>query len=239
MKHLIIFLAYQNTEIVIKSFESIFDSEFDYFIIENFSENSDEIKSFFLNKNLLGYIQFEENIAANAINIFIKDFFYLFNDYEYVTITDGDLYVFDIKNCMREIKSAFIDENCMVSGASLYQGNNYKNINRIIGIEYYLDYMKNNDNLEEKSIFGKTGNYLLTFNKNSFNILNDIHYIDTNIYKKINDNSGNYYRTNKNLVYHLTWDLYFDGNNYYEFKKNNIDEIWSFKSENFNYNRII
>lgn len=47
MKHICVFLAYQNIEHIKTSFESMYLDSVDYFIVENFSENSDSIKEFF------------------------------------------------------------------------------------------------------------------------------------------------------------------------------------------------
>ena len=69
MKHICIFFIYNNLEHIIKSFESIQDPNVDYFIIENKSDNSSKIQEYFFTKNLKGYIQFEENISNNAMDV--------------------------------------------------------------------------------------------------------------------------------------------------------------------------
>jgi hypothetical protein len=59
------------------------------------------------------------------------------------------------------------------------------------------------------------------------------------IFKKATENGGKCFKTTKNVAYHLTWDLYFDGNPYYENKKNNLVEIWAESNEDFKYNKIV
>jgi hypothetical protein len=120
-------------------------------------------------------------------------------------------------------------------------GNNYLNTasNRIIGIQPYVDYMKNKVDDRPESVSGRTGGYLLTFNNKTLFLIKNIHFIDTNIFNNAKQNGGECFRTTKNVAYHLTWDLYFDGNYYYEWKKENLTQIWSESDEDFKYNKII
>jgi phosphosulfolactate synthase (CoM biosynthesis protein A) len=109
MKHICVFFIYNNLEHIIKSFESIQCPNIDYFIIENKSDNSSKIQEYFFTKNLKGYIQFEENISNNAIEIFLKDYKELLLEYDYITITDGDIEIKDINSTFKELikKSRF------------------------------------------------------------------------------------------------------------------------------------
>jgi hypothetical protein len=241
MKHIIVFLAFENLDIVKTSFDSIKTANADFFVIENHSENSHLIKEYFSGENLIGYIQFEKNARANALNVFVRDYYDLLSKYDFITITDGDIFVYDIKETFGEIISAFNHPQCYVSGVSLYSGNNYLNIgsNRIVGIQPYIDHMMSKVNIESASTFGKTGCVLLTFSNKTLFLIKDIHFIDTNIFNKANRNGGVSFKTTKNLAYHLTWDLYFDGNPYYENKKKNLVEIWAYSDEDFKYNKIV
>ena len=47
MKHIIVFLAFENLDIVKTSFDSIKTANADFFVIENHSENSHLIKEYF------------------------------------------------------------------------------------------------------------------------------------------------------------------------------------------------
>jgi penicillin-binding protein-related factor A (putative recombinase) len=241
MKHIIVVLAYEHLDIIKTSFDSLKTANADFFVVENGSVNSDVIKEYFLGEKLMGYIQFEKNARANALNIFVRDYYELLSQYDFVSITDGDLFFYDIKETLKEITSTFENPKCYVCGSSLYNGNNYlnKGSDRVVGIQPYIDHMKSKAGVKPKSTFGRTGGYLLTFTKKSLFLIKDIHFIDTNIFNKANANGGQCFRTTKNVAYHLTWDLYFDGNPYYEYKKKNIVEIWSKSDEDFKYNKII
>ena len=48
---------------------------------------------------------------------------------------------------------------------------------------------------------------------------------------------GRWFKTNKNIAYHLTWDLYYEGNEYFEWKKQVFDKIW-FTEKHSNYKII-
>lgn len=240
MKHIIVFLAFENLDIIKNSFNSIKTADADFFVIENHSENSHLIKEYFSREKLIGYIQFEKNARANALNVFVRDYYDLLSKYDFITITDGDLFVYDIKETFNEIISAFNHPKCYVSGVSLYQGNSYlKATNRVVGIQPYINYMMGKANIEPEPIVGKTGCTLLTLSNKTLFLIKDIHFIDTNIFKKANINGGESFMTTKNLAYHLTWDLYFDGNPYYENKKKNLVEIWAYSDEDFKYNKIV
>lgn len=238
MKHIIVFLAFEDVDIIKTSFDSLKYANADFFIIENHSKNSDKIKEYFLKQKLKGYIQFEKNARANAVNIFIRDYYNLLLEYDFITITDGDLFVYDIKQTINEIISTFSNSQCYVCGASLYMGNLYTDPNKVIGLQPYIDHMLSKVNVVPASTLGRTGCYLLTFNKKTLFLIKDIHFIDTNIFNNAVKHGGKCFKTTKNLAYHLTWDLYFDGNPYYENKKNNLVEIWSHSNENFKYNKL-
>lgn len=236
MRHICVFLAYQNIDHIKLSFDSLYLESIDYFIVENYSENSDLIKQYFLDKKIKGYIQFEKNISATAIDIFINDFYSLLCEYDIITITDGDLYVYDIKSAFDEIINNLMLPNIGISSISLFQDNNYISKNRVVGIDNYIN--KQKTNTIGIPIFTNNGNYLTTFKKQDIGNLKQIHYIDSIIYNHFLTLNKKSVATSKNLAYHLTWDLYFDGNSYYEWKKNVITHIWNNK-EKCNYNRII
>ena len=241
MKHIVVFLAFENLDIIRTSFDSLKTADADFFVVENHSENSHLIKEYFSNQKLVGYIQFNKNAGANALNVFVRDYYDLLSEYDFITYTDGDLFLYDIKETFKEIISTFKDPECYVCGVSLYHGNSYlnKGPNRVVGIQPYIDFMKSRSDIEPLSTFGKTGAHLLTFTNKTLFLIKNIHFIDTHIFNKAVKNGGKYFKTTKNVAYHLTWDLYFDGNPYYENKKNNLVKIWSQSSENFKYNKII
>jgi hypothetical protein len=235
-KHLIVFLAYQHLDIICKSFESIKDVDSDIFIVENQSENSRAIADYFQDKNHFGYIQFYENIANSSMSIFIADFWYLIEQYEFVTFTDGDLYVYDVKSMFDEIFDAFKDPQVVVSSADLWQGNNYLNEKRL-GLEIFNIENKYNTELFG-SIKGHTGNFFITLKNKDIGLLKQNKlYLDSFLAETVNRLNRTWYKVNKNKVYHLTWDLYYDGNPYFEFKKQVFDKIW-FKEQYSGYDVI-
>jgi hypothetical protein len=237
MKHIIIFLAFRNFDIIKNSFESLSKYEnADFFIVENFSENSKIIEEYFFTKNLKGYIQFEENAAANAINIFNEKYYTLLEEYDIITYTDGDIICHDIADTFNEILENFNNQNCIVSSCDLWLGNYYTNKNKK-GLDEYYEDMKKETN--KKDNIGQTGGTLLTLQKKHLYLLKDLHFIDSNIHNKIKSINGLWYRTLKNLAYHLTWDLYVNGNEYYEWKKHVYPKIWEKNNKEFKFKILI
>lgn len=232
-KHLIVFVAYQHLGIISESFESIKDLDSDIFIIENQSENSKAIAEYFQDKNKIGYIQFHENIANSCVSIFITDYWELIQQYKYVTFTDGDLYVHDAKAMFEEIFDAFKNPEVIISSADLWQGNNYQNSERL-GLESFIDQSNNNQELFG-SVQGHTGNFFITIKQKDINLLrqNKI-YLDSFLAQRVNAMNRSWFKVNRNKVYHLTWDLYYEGNPYYEFKKQVFNTIW-FKEHHSGY----
>ena len=232
-KHLIVFVAYQHLDIISKSFESIKDVDADIFIVENQSENSREIADYFEDKNLVGYIQFHENIANSCMSIFIAHYWELIQQYEYVTLTDGDLYVHDAKAMFNEIFDAFKNPEVIISSADLWQGNNYTNSVRL-DLERFVNESKCNRALFG-SIQGHTGNFFITIKQQDINLVrqNKI-YLDSFLAESVNAMNRTWFKVNRNKVYHLTWDLYYDGNPYFEFKKEVFNKIW-FKEHHSGY----
>jgi hypothetical protein len=226
MKHICVFLAYQNFEHIKMSFESMYLDSIDYFIIENKSDKSNEIRNFFESKKLKGYIQFQKNIAANAVNIFIKDFYNLLMEYDIITITDGDLYIYNIQDAFLEIINNLLMPGVGISTISLFQDNNYLSSNRTIGIDNYIN--KQSTSLAGKiPTFIQNGNYLSSFKRDDLHILKNIYYQDVKIFEAFIQQNKKSVATSKNLAYHLTWDLYHDNNPYYQYKINVINHIWN------------
>ena len=235
-KHLILFIAYKHVDIIKSSLNSIINyKDSDIFVIENKSENSIELETYFSGKNLLGYVQFEENIANSAITIFIREFWDLIIQYEYVTITDGDLFIADINETFKEIISAFQNPEIIVSSSELWQGNNYQNEVRLSEKEYLEDASINQR--EFGSIEGITGAFLITVQNKHLDAIRGYLFVDNYLANKVNSMQGKWFKTNKNLAYHLTWDLYYEGNEYFEFKKQVYDKIW-FIEKHSNYKII-
>lgn len=226
--HVCIFLAYNNVEHVKRSFNSMHMPGMDYFIVENKSENSDEIREYFAGKDVVQHVVFEENIAANAIRIVIDEFYETFSKYEYVTITDGDIFVYNMRETMREILDNLSDPSVMVSSAWMYEGNDYLREDRIEGVDHYILEMIERRNYPTGAVDGNGENILLTVRGSDLAHMLGMQYLDRFIHKMVMDNGKRWVHTARSRVYHLTWDLYHHGNEYYEFKKSFIDmDGWS------------
>lgn len=237
MRQICIFLAYQQIEIIKTSFESLKQMDVDFFIIENNSENSDEIKEYFLQQNLVGYIQFHENAAAQAVTIFMKDYFDFISNYDYITYTDGDFYLHNPKETMSEIINAFNNSGCLISSCALFMGNDYSSKYRIIGLDNYNKVMEDST-LPFGNIVGQTGGSLITVKRENLSLFTSFHFIDSYLWGRVRDAGGLWFRTTKNLAYHLTWDLYQDGNPYYIWKQQVYPTIWLESNKIFKYTVI-
>jgi hypothetical protein len=238
-KHIIVFIAFYDLNIIKKSFECLENLDSDIFIVENKSPYSKDIEEYFKDKNIIGYIQFNENVANNCIPLFNKDYSSLLNEYEYITYTDGDLYVIDANDMFNEIFDSFKYGDIMVSSSEAWLGNCYLDENNnLIPVESrsdftdYLNEMKEN-NKEfgcKPSIMNKTScHFFITLKKQDLrHIYKMERYSDGAIYSLVVHNlKRKWYKTNKNIVYHIQWDSYYDGNEYYEWKKKVNATIWN------------
>ena len=246
-KHILVFLAFNNVEHIKKSFDSMYCDDIDYFIIENKSKYSEEIQNYFLKQkeignNIVKYIQFEKNIAANAVNIAIKDYITFFKQYEYFTYTDGDYYIYDIKSTIQEILSAFSHPDCAISSVELYPFSNWRqHSNRILGVEHYINYMRARENISPISRIGIGVPSLMTLSQKDLGIIENIYFLDGNIRARLHAIGRTWYITAKNLSYHLTDECCYDefrGDEYMTWKRNVGNIIWNI-TENSDYVVII
>lgn len=235
--HICVFLAFRNVNDIKMSFDSMYHDEMDFIILENHSDNSDEICEYFKDKKLRGYIKYEDNAALCAFNIFIRDHREILLEYDYITITDGDLYFYDIREAFNEIRDGLDKEDCIIASASLYNGNNYSNKNRIIGVDSYNDIMRDRT-VEFGCHEGKTQCNVMTLKKENLSLIEDMYFGDTHVFRKVQSWGKKWYRTSRCLAYHLTWDLYVEGNEYYEWKMKVLATIWKITGE-FEYAYIV
>lgn len=240
-KHILIFFCFNNVEHIKMSFNSMYQSDIDYFIVENKSGYSEEIKNYFLIKasdNVVGYIQFEKNISSNAINIFLRKYGDFLRKYEYITFTDGDYYVYDMKSTMQEILQAFNHSDCAISSADLYLGNQLNNPNKIVGTQHYDEFMKSRSGMTLNNVIGIGIPSLMTLQKKDLYILESIYYFDGNIRNKVSEVGKQWYITTKNLTYCLTCDISYAGHPYYDWKRSIGHAIWQITEES-NYKILI
>ncbi len=235
-KHLVVFLAFQYPAIISRSFDSLENIDADFFIVENKTDRSPEIENYFKNKSLIGYIQFQNNIANSAMTIFIKEYIAMLQEYQFITFTDGDLFVANAKDIFDEIFEAFgRNPEIAVSSADLWTGNDYRNTVKLDDKDYLKD--ATNNNRIFGSIEGNTGNFLLTVQNHDLNLVSNMIFVDSFISQKVNANNRRWYKTQKHLAYHLTWDLYIEGHEYYEWKKQVYNTIW-FKEQHSDFKKI-
>jgi hypothetical protein len=236
-KHVVIFLAFLNADDVITSFDSIKNVDgVDYIIVENDSENHPQIKEYFISneQNIKSYFYFEKNISSTAIDVIISNLYNELMNYDYITITDGDLYVYDFNDLLKELRGILDnDPSVMVASSSLWTKNDYNlpNSRRVIGIQPYVENQIHNRNITWGAHYKISANNFVTIRKQHLIHLLDIHYIDTTIYHKATSLNMRWAQTVRNSSYHLTWDKYIDGHPYYEWKKKVINHIWNPKEK--------
>jgi hypothetical protein len=237
-KHIIVFVAFYHLETIKKSFECLENLDSDIFIVENKSPYSKDIEEYFKDKNIIGYIQFNENVANNCIPLFNKEYNSLLNQYDFITYTDGDLYVINAKDMFDEIFSSFKFGETMICSSDAWLGNYHldesKNILPLDSRKNFDDYIK--EMKEEVREFGckpseinkTTCHFFITIKKQDLQHIYKLdRYSDGSLYSlAVMNLKRKWYKTFKNLVYHIHWDLYYDGNEYYEWKKTVIKTIW-------------
>jgi len=231
-KHICILWCFKNVEHIIQCFTSIYRPETDYFIVENKSEKSDLIKDFFLRQRLAGYIQFEENIADNAVRLFLNDFEPLLRKYEYITFSDGDLLADNAESLFSEIFRILRHPEVGICTADL----------KLFNFPHHLakphEWLPLPTGATNEYIECPTGAHFMTMKIGNLPIL-------TTPAKSI-DGSFRYQcalmglkwaKTRFNKVKHLTWDYYVQGHEYYEFRKKN-PQIFN-QTKTCNYKQLI
>ncbi len=207
MSHIVVFQAFYTLDHIRQSFESMQTEGVDYYVLENLSPYSDSIRDYFMTKNLKGYIQFEENIGSNAMNIFLRDKWDILKGYDLITITEGDLYIYNIRSLIEEVRMGLTMPNVKVSAAGLYYGNTPDSgTSRQIGLDYYLNQQVSAANNPLGNGYGGGGVHFLTFTRDTIDCIRGTYFNDWAIYEAVN-RAGRGVHTNRNKAYHLTWDL--------------------------------
>ena len=232
MKHACILFCYNNYEHIITSYESLRTPGIDFFVLENKSMYSEKIESYFKTQDIKGYVQFEENISNNAIPVYFKNYKHLFTDYDYLTFTDCDLEVKDSSNTFSEIVKNLNIERVGMSCVDLSMENFPYHIPGSEG------WIPNPRNITNDFTECPTGGHLLTLKKENFDVFfNTDPFLDSILVSVIASKNLIWVKTKVNKAKHLTWDLYREGEEYYQFKKNN-QHIWN-HSATSNYVQII
>lgn len=188
----------------------------DYFIIENRSPNSPQIEAFFIIQRLKGYIQFKENIADNAVKIFLKDYKELLQQYQYVTYTDADLLIDNISFTFAEIVGILQNKEIGACAVDLKMSN----------FPHHLakpsDWLPEPTNMTADYIECATGVHLMTLRNENLDIMLNAPKAMDNAFRMACASKGlKWVKTKISKAYHLTWDYYVKGHPYYEFRIKN------------------
>lgn len=218
-RHICILICFNNVEHIKKCYESLYSESIDFFIVENYSSNSEKIKEFFIDKNIIGYIQFEKNITHKAVSIFISNYVNILDQYEYITFSDCDLIVDNSEQTFEEIIKNLEFKDVIISCVDIKMSNLPKVPNSNNWIPKPL-------NVTNEYIEGACGTHLMTFKRENIWLIKNTKFLDSIIRDRVYNNNKKWVKTLKNKAYHLTWDLYFDGSDYYDYKLNNSD-IWN------------
>lgn len=188
----------------------------DYFIVENRSPNSPQIEAFFLLQRLKGYIQFEKNIADNAVKIFFRDYEPLLKQYQYISFSDADLLISNTTDTFQEIWQILQHTEVGVCTVELKMDNFPHHIAKP------SDWLPSPTKAMPDYVECLTGSHLLTLkNENIDILLNAPKALDNDFRMACASKGLKWVRTKVSKAYHLTWDYYHEGHPYYEFRKNN------------------
>jgi len=220
-KHICVLICFNNYEHIVKCFESIKNLPLDFFIIENPSKNSDKIQKYFKEQKLKGYVRFEENITNNAVDIIREDYSPLFQSYEYITFSDCDLFTDSSSSLFSEIYRILEYEEVGVCCTSLCM-DNLPNVPDANG------WIPNPISIHEDYINVNTGVHFMTMKQKNYSLLYGTKFIDTLMVSLIRSKNLKWVSTKENKSIHLTWDLYYQGNEYYNFKiERGLESLWS------------
>lgn len=212
-KLLCVLNTFYNYKHIIECFDSLYTDKFDYFILENKSKYSDKIEEYFKTQNLVGYLQFEENITHGSVDVFLKEYKDLIKQYEYFTLTDGDLTVASVENTYNEVFGILDEPRVLVCCVDLLMDN--------LPLEHFPEakhWIPRGIN-RGKYIEGATGTHMLTLKNENLDILLDLpNIMDVFVRSAVSSRGGVWAKTIENKAKHLTWDYYYPGNEYLEWK---------------------
>jgi len=229
-KHLIVFLCYELYDIHKKSYENLKVLDADFFIVENPSQNTPKIETIFTNEaKVIKYIRFKVN-TTNFGAALIKNYYDFLMQYEYVTITDGDLLYDDPHATKEEVVKNLQYKDVVISAVDM----KLDNLPNVPGADKWI----HNGTLNTEFQYNEcaTGGHFLTLLRENLYLLQNVKIIDSIIHDKITKLGKKWVKTVQNKAYHLTWDLYYPGNPYYEFKKT---FTWCVNEDQQDYDVII
>ena len=219
-KHICVFICYNNFEHIVECFESVKNLPLDFFIIENFSENSNKIESYFKQQKLIGHIRFEKNITNNSVDIIKKDYEDLFESYEYITFSDCDLFATNSNLLLDEIYLILDYDDIGVCSSALCMDN-------LPNVQGSKNWIPTPISIHEDYINTNTGVHFITIKQKNYKIIKNTKFLDSLMCSEIRSGGLKWVATKKNNVKHLTWDLYHVDNEFYEFKLKRGFDLWS------------
>jgi len=216
-KILCVLNTFFNYEHIKECFDSLYTDKVDFFILENKSKYSNLIESYFEDKNVIGYLQAEDNVTHGTVDYFLKNYLDLIQEYDYLTITDGDLLVDNIDSLYSEIISILDENRVLVCCVDLLSVN--------LPVDFLpeaINWIPKSTIINNKFLHGFSGTHMLTIKKENIQLLTSINkFIDVEVQKNVTLNNGLWAKTLLNKAKHLTWDYDYEGNEYYDWKKNN------------------
>lgn len=234
---LIVSIVYFNYDIIIKhlDFLTTVNDRADIIVLENYSENTPNIKEYCLDliekQKIFQYWLFDQNIGMNVFETYFRN--NKINQYKYIIVTDGDLTVQD-PLWMEEQKKILDKPNTYACGVKLSLIN--LPLKSFPEAKYW--YPKP-IRVEKDCEVGVTGLCLLMYKTHIFQKFLDHLYktndtfMDTTMHPYCNNVLKKIWRRTKNAeAYHLTWDLYKDRNNEYTKIKitKSREELWFHKN---------
>jgi len=217
-KKLIVIVIFREFDIIKKCLDSILlndNKDFDVFIVENPSHNTEIIESYVKNLDVKKYVRFEDNTWGMTFQIVNNEFKDFIKKYDIITYTDGDLFFNNFSKTYDEILHNLNKKNVLVSSVDLNTDNLPKNVK---GSENWVLKGVVENGYNKKC----TGMHMVTFKKENINILFDGRVTDTIICTKVKKNNKLWVSTITNKATHLTWNLYKIETDYYHYKKTKI-----------------
>jgi hypothetical protein len=82
--------------------------------------------------------------------------------------------------------------------------------------------------VHESYISTNTGVHFMTMKQKNYKLLDGVHFKDSTMSSIIRRNNRlNWVATKNNKATHLTWDLYYEGSEYYQHKNQNPRSLWN------------
>ena len=198
MKHICCLHVFYNLNETIKCFESLKNLNMDFVILEDESDHSPEIQEYFSDKNILKYCLFRDS-GGNTLS-FYRDEVDLLKTYDYITVSDCDLYHEDQGIVFNEIRS-ILDNHPEVGACSASLSDENLPV-------WAQAWGMGGSDVGASYIVAETGIWLTTFKSNFSEIFNVNCWWDFLIRNQCMTLGKKWVRTKINSVYHLTWDLY-------------------------------